>query len=436
MRRCLCVLLVVAGAQPVAWSDDDVSATPAEAAESVQPAEEVPAAEEPEAPEATHHQTEIIQLKGDEEIPQINAFCLNAAGEILAACGDGPGLVCVADSSGRVIRTWPIDVRPEAISVAEDGTILVGGAGRLFRFTSSGECAHEEESPHAAALKENAEKIREEAIEFLVQQSQQESRAVIYQSILDQLTEKAKNEELSDDEQRVLDQLPELLEFELKKEEAKKKAEANPEEEEEFKPEEKDIERTVERLVSMRMRISSVSSAGDHVFVATGSQEGYGFDVWKLNGDLTGGEIIVTGLRGCCGQMDVQCCSNGVFVAENGRHRVARYDDSGTMVTSWGSRDRKGVDGFSSCCNPMNVCFAGNGDVLTAESNTGLIKRFTADGEMVSFVGQVDLVPGCKNVSIAISPQGDRIYMLDLTRNHIVVMEQGSGDSGTEAASS
>jgi len=35
-------------------------------------------------------------------------------------------------------------------------------------------------------------------------------------------------------------------------------------------------------------------------------------------------------------------------------------------------------------------------------------------------------VPGCKKVSIAVSPQGDQVYMLDITRGHIVVMTRGS----------
>jgi hypothetical protein len=43
----------------------------------------------------------------------------------------------------------------------------------------------------------------------------------------------------------------------------------------------------------------------------------------------------------------------------------------------------------------------------------------------------VDLVPGCKNVSIAVSPDADKVYMLDLTRNHIVMMK--TRPAGTKA---
>jgi sugar lactone lactonase YvrE len=143
-----------------------------------------------------------------------------------------------------------------------------------------------------------------------------------------------------------------------------------------------------------------------------------------MNHEFQNAEVIISGLSGCCGQMDVQASSTGLYVAENSRHRVVRYEANGKLVSTWGKGDRTGVDGFSSCCNPMNVCFGKNGDVFTAESNTGRIKRFTADGKFVDYVGDIKLVPGCKNVSIAVSPDGDRVYMLDITRNHIVLMER------------
>ena len=46
------------------------------------------------------------------------------------------------------------------------------------------------------------------------------------------------------------------------------------------------------------------------------------------------------------------------------------------------------------------------------------------------------MVPGCKNVSIAVSPVNDNVYMLDLTRNHIKVMfpkPAGEKDSKKDA---
>ena len=58
-----------------------------------------------------------------------------------------------------------------------------------------------------------------------------------------------------------------------------------------------------------------------------------------------------------------------------------------------------------------------------AEAGSGRVMRFSPEGTFLGVVGAVDLVPGCKKVSIAVSPTGDRVYMLDITRGHIVVME-------------
>ena len=199
---------------------------------------------------------------------------------------------------------------------------------------------------------------------------------------------------------------------------------------------EEQIQEQIKNMTARKMRIASVSSDGEHVYTSSYAIEGYGFEVWKMKPDFSDARVLVTGLRGCCGQMDVQACSQGIYVAENSRHRVVRYNADGEEVTTWGKGDRTGINGFTSCCNPMNVCFNKAGDVFTAESNTGRIKRFTAAGEFVEFVGDVKLVPGCKNVSIAVSPEGDRVYMLDITRNHIVLMQRKSADSSekTDAA--
>ena len=79
----------------------------------------------------------------------------------------------------------------------------------------------------------------------------------------------------------------------------------------------------------------------------------------------------------------------------------------------------------------MNVAFGKDGSVYTAESNTGRIKRYSKDGELLALVGSVKLVPGCKKVSIAVSEDGHRVYMLDITRNHIIVMQARAAETKT-----
>jgi hypothetical protein len=379
--------------------------------------------------DATHQQVAIIRVSAD-EVPAmpINAFCLNRKGQIVAACGSGPGEVRIINDDGKVLRSWAVAVKPEAINVANNGTILVGGEGKLMRFDATGKELQQAESPHAAALRASVEKLRKEAVSMLTRSPNSlGSRIALYERVIDQLEEKAQKGTLNEQEERTLKLLPATLER------FKQQAAAQPQEQKtDSGPSEDAIQQQVQNMIKSKMRISSISSGGDHVFVATRGTTGYGYEVWRMDNELSGGSVIIKGLSGCCGQMDVQCCRNGLFVAENSRHRVVRYDTNGEQVTTWGKGDRTGINGFSSCCNPMNVCFNGAGEVFTAESGTGRIKRFNADGKFVAYVGDVDLVPGCKNVSIAVSPNTDKVYMLDLTRNHIVVMKTRPKQTGEQ----
>ncbi len=380
--------------------------------------------------ESTHKQTRVIEIsQGDDDQMQVNAFCLNKKGEILAACGEGPGEIRVLNDQGKLLRSWKIDVKPEAINVTSDGEILAGGEGKLFKFSATGKKLIEEDAPHAESLRENTETLREEAIAYLDRYKNRGSAATLklqvesYERMLKQIEEK---DELTEQDESLLKLLPDLLKSRkasLAIAEKAEKAKAESGEKEEG-PDEEAIAAQVKSMMKSKMRIASISTDGESVFVATRALKGYGFAIWKTNQSMAEGEEIVTGLSGCCGQMDVQACENGLFVAENSRKRVVRYDSKGEELLKWGKADRTGLDGFTSCCNPMNVCFNKNGDVFTAESNTGRIKRFSAEGEFLDFVGDVKLVPGCKNVSIAVTPNHDRVYMLDLTRNHIVVMEK------------
>ena len=185
---------------------------------------------------------------------------------------------------------------------------------------------------------------------------------------------------------------------------------------------EEEIQQQVERMVQSKMGMASISATESDVFVACRAAVGYGFEVWRTSRDFENGTRIVGELSGCCGQMDVQSSADGVFVAENARARVCRYDRDGKLICQWGEREREGAVGFGSCCNPMNVAFGPQEQVYTAEATLGRIKRFSATGEFLGLVGSVDIVPGCKNVAIAVSQDGSRVYMLDITRSHIVVM--------------
>ena len=367
-------------------------------------------AEDAAAHPATHVQTATIKVAVEGASLPLQTFCLDSRGNILAGLGDGAGEIRMLDADGKLLKSWKTPVAPEAINTAPDGAVLVAGGGKLLKYDRDGNLLLEKESPHAASIKENTAKIREDVINQFAQRSQvYEQQVELYEAEIKKL--KAQGE-LSDLDQR------RVAAYERNIEALRRYVAQNADN----KPSEEQIAQQVAAMSVYKLKTASISASGKDVFVAVPAMVGYGYDVWRMSDQFDDAESIVTGLRGCCGQMDVQCNADGVFVAENSRHRVCRYDRDGELITTWGQRATEGVVGFGSCCNPMNVAFGPGGDVYTAESTTGRIKRYSPDGKLLGLVGSVDLVPGCKKVSIAVSRDGSRVYMLDITRTHIVLM--------------
>lgn len=368
---------------------------------------------------STHEQVKLIKVTEDKAGFKLNTFCLTGDGDILAGCntgsdkeGNGTGVIRTFDAEGNHLRDWKVPVDPEAINVAPDGTVLVAGDGRLFRYSTTGKLIQEAAAPHYKDLKSNADVVRKEVIEQL------NSRGVNYDSAIEnyetRVADLKKKKEPTEIDKRRLKAFGRML---------KTLKEARDQISEQPKLSEEEIDQQVVRMIKYKTGVSSISSDGNNIFVATRALKGHGYAIWRTDLKFKNAEQIVTGLSGCCGQMDVQADKNGIYVAENSRHRVVCYDTDGKEQLHWGKGDRKGVEGFSSCCNPMNLCFGKNGDVYTAESSSGRIKRFDSKGKLIDYVGDVKLVPGCKKVSIAVSQDTDRIYMLDITRNHIIVMQ-------------
>jgi hypothetical protein len=118
------------------------------------------------------------------------------------------------------------------------------------------------------------------------------------------------------------------------------------------------------------------------------------------------------------------------MIAENGKFRVGIYDRDGEITNSFGRRDRKSAEGFGSCCNPMNVRCCANGEILTAESSIGDIKRFAPDGKFVGYIGRAKIGGGCKHVAIEYDAARDRYYMQHEDKGHICVLVPKSEISG------
>ena len=398
---------------------------------------------------STHEEIATIPLGTEDNPNTLRTFCLSAEGNLLACCGgdqityavsssgamemqtvSDPPRILVLDPDGNQLATWTMTVTPQAINVAEDGTIFIGGDGKLGRLDNKGNLLASADAPHVADLGPLPEIPEEDPDEETDEQKQ------------------AKQAEIAEIRGKMTLVMKALVAANtaVRGAEGDEEATATARKDydkalKEYLPLSQQLQAltTNPRLLAMRARssalrkraVTGIAVTGKDLFVACSATEGLGYDVWRMDLDFNNATKVVTGLRGCCSQMDIQAHGGDLFVAENSRGRVVQYDRDGNQITAWGKVDRNDPEGFGSCCNPMNIRFGPKAEVYTSEASVGSVKRFSADGQFLGLVGSVGLVPGCKHVAIGVSKDGDRVYMLDITRSHIAVL----GRKGQAASS-
>ena len=418
----------------------------------------------PGAGEATHSQEHLIKVV-DASSEKLTTFAVDGAGRVLAGLAAESPTIRVYEPGGEFAAEWKLPVPPEAINVGPKGDIFVAGQGKLLRLDAGGGITLERQTPNMATAAQAAHGIHQRVMDKRTKAltdklkseirlfkkrlaDMQEKIAVLDRQlfVLDQRdledNSPESKEEIETDRVKLQKRRAAYAKLEAKLQyiivnppSQQKLSKAKPGRGRQAAPE-PTPEASVQQLIADQMRIASISASQDEVFFACSSSTGSGFDVWRTNYEFTEGKKIGESLRGCCGQLDVQANDNGIYVAENTRHQVRGYSREGRQLLEFGSRERDQPEGFSGCCNPMNVAFGDDGSVYTAESGIGRIKRFSADGAFIELVGQVELVPGCKKVAISVSPKGDRVYMLDITRGHIVVMARNASRSAAVSADS
>lgn len=70
----------------------------------------------------------------------------------------------------------------------------------------------------------------------------------------------------------------------------------------------------------------------------------------------------------------------------------------------------------------MNIRCLANGDILTAESSIGDIKRYSKSGEYLGKIGSARIGGGCKHVALAVDSQRDWYFMMNQGAGDIVVL--------------
>jgi hypothetical protein len=180
---------------------------------------------------------------------------------------------------------------------------------------------------------------------------------------------------------------------------------------------------------------SGVTANDQYFFIAFG--QGFSMrateDIVRLNRDLTSPKLLIKQQFGCCSHIDLDVKNDVLYVAENSRHRVNRYSLDGEKIDTWGRRDRTSIEGFAACCNPVNFDWGPTGELFTAESGIGRVKRYSPDGKYLGLVGYVDttkfdngsqLAAMSCYIPVEVAKDGKRVFVMDVRANFVRVLDR------------
>ena len=315
----------------------------------------------------------------------------------------------VYTGEGEMLHSFPLKFIPQALNFAPDGKLFVAGSGKIARMSAEGIIELEVDAPNIGNQEEALAALKKENEKRLVELTKS-SKAQ-----LDRLEEQiAKLEIIPEDEDEKVKTRRErrlkLLNVSKKQfEEMATSAAQNA-----------GIDQT--GSLARWANATGLTATEDDVFVSCPMVTGFGYGIWRLDHNLENAKVIMDDVHGCCGQLDIQTDGENLLVAENTKFQVGFYDRDGKRLNGWGKRSRNDDEGFGSCCNPMNVRCCSNGDILTAESSIGHIKRFNQAGEYLGFVGTAKVAGGCKHVAIGFDPKRNWHYMMNEDRSHVAVL--------------
>ncbi len=392
------------------------------------------AVEIPAVPGGVTH-TQVRRIEPADGTPglMLKSFCLDAKGRLVTLLdgndpawgtiptpGDTPGSpaakpgceVRIVDVDGKLVHKFPVDFSGHSVNVGPDGNIYVGGNGVVAKYDAQGKQLIRTDAPNMAAGGTDEEALRMRAKETLTEMTSAYVDALANLEKQKKEMEGKTDEELTEEQREIKLNLEPLIQAYQQMIEQRK-----------AEPSEEEIRQTMESLASRQKTINAIAANDKYVFVTCAAPKGYGYVVWRTDLDFKNPTMTVEGLRGCCGQMDVQCCGEELVVAENARHRVVRFDADGKEVLAFGKRSRDGIGvGFGSCCNPMNTRLVG--DKLYVAESDGTVKLFSQGGDFLSLLGKADVAAGCKSSIVAASPEGDRVFYFDVQRSAICVLER------------
>ncbi len=400
-------------------ADEEVESKPPVVSKEVQDALDAlkdapPKSEEADKAEVatTHKQARSINPMHEGRAIHLHTYCLDETGDLWLCVGTTKGFVQHYSPEGELKKEIPLDFVPTAINTVKGVDIFVAGNGKMARISREGEVKTTANLPNLPDPEEFKKQLIEEAkAESATVKTLIEKNITRIQGTIEK-TEK-QIQEVTDKGEEVpksLNTRLSLYQRQLKSYEARLEKLGDL----------KDVsEADLAQMMAARQRVTALAVTEKDLFVcATGN----GYEVWRSSHDFQEPKKVLDRLSGCCGQMDIQATGDQLLVAANTKFQVIIHDRDGNPQSSFGKRDREAVDGFGSCCNPMNIRCCSNGDILCAESSIGNIKRFSPAGELVGYIGKAKIGVGCKHVAIAHDETRDRYYMMNVDKGNIAVL--------------
>ncbi len=362
--------------------------------------------------EPTHKQARSIAPMVEGRPVKLETFCVGPDNNLWMCCAGtaaDKGLIMVYSGEGEMLHSFPLKFVPQALNFSPDGKLFVAGSGKIARMTAEGKMEIEVDAPNignqeealAALKKENEKRVKELAKSSKAQLDRLEEQIAKLEIEPEDEDDKAKTRR----ERRLKLLNTSKKQFEDMAANAAQGAGL-------------DSSGSLARWANA----TGVTATDDDVFVACPMVTGFGYGIWRLDHNLENPKVIMDDVHGCCGQLDIQTDGENLLVAENTKFQVGFYDRDGKRLNGWGKRSRNDDEGFGSCCNPMNVRCCSNGEILTAESSIGHIKRFSQAGEYLGFVGTAKVAGGCKHVAIGFDPKRNWHYMMNEDRSHVAVL--------------
>ncbi len=367
--------------------------------------------------EGTHEVVKDLKLQSKDGTMRLQTLTVDGKGRILglvarprsygAPIKATTSEIHVHSADGTLEGIWTVAFHANSINTGSDDKVYVAGDGTVAVFSRDGKQEMVVQLPHIKELLANPDLLKKRAEQQI--ENQKKSFAASQKSI----TEQKKKLETIKPEERTAIQKKQLAQYELILKSYANSAKYY---------DSLTVESVVEQLTARMRTINGIAISEKDVFIACGEAKGFGFAIWRMTKGLKEAKQLLSGVSGCCGQMDIQVSGQDFLLAENTRHRFSRYSREGTLLGSWGKNGKESEPGcFGGCCNPMNLRALQTGDIYTAESE-GIIKHFSATGEFLDIVGQVSLTGGCKNVAVGASPDGSKVYFCDQPGSRIIVM--------------